>query len=148
MPSWAFKTTVPSGISFDGQIVYDSTLLQIPNTLKKYVQSIDVYHTSYNLVKHTGFEAKIYRKKNTSGTDLEAELSIMLVGDLPRWLQAMFVSLARACVGAGITVDFYDDWATDKQYTGYWVNASDFVDNSELLCGGSIDMQCIEIQDV
>jgi len=51
-------------------------------------------------------------------------------------------------VGAGITVDFYDDWATDKQYTGYWVNASDFVDNSELLCGGSIDMQCIEIQDV
>jgi hypothetical protein len=148
MPAWAIRPVLPSGVAFNGEIVYNSTLLDVPNTLKKHIESIEIRYSEYNLVKNTGFEHKKYRVKNTGSTSAEAEMSIMLVGNLDRWVQSIFITIARACHGSGMLIEFFDDIATDKQYIGRWVNAGDFVDNSELICGGSIDLVITKITEI
>ena len=146
MPAWAIRPVLPSGASFTGQIVHNMTNVTIPNTLKRYVDSVTISESDAYLNKYTGFETKKYRIGNATGATVDASLSIMLVGDLPRWLMGLFESLARGCNGAGMELEFYDDWISSTQYTGRWVNAADFVDNSELLCGGSIDLAVFDMQ--
>jgi len=149
MPSWALRSVLPDGTSFKGEIVYPMTSLEVPNTFRKYVESLEVsYSDSLYVIKDTGFEHKKYQREATGGIKILATVSIMLVGDLPRWLMCLLINLAIGCNGGGMWVDFYDDWATDKQYTGRWYNAVDFVENSELLCGGSIELECFIIQAI
>lgn len=148
MPAWAIRPVLPSGYLFAGQLVYPMTAVTIPNTLKKYVESIELIEANEYMNKYTGFESKKYRVENTAGTAINTSISIMLVGNLPRWMSDLFQSLARGCNGAGMHLEFYDDFATTGQYTGRWVNAADFVDNSEALCGGSIDIECFIAQPI
>ena len=147
MPSWAMRPVLPSGSTFDGQLVYNMTNVEIPDSLVRFIENIDYTWPNRNIDKYTGFEKKKYRLEANTGTDFEVFVSIMLVGDLPRWLQQLFMAVAKGCNG-GMQMDFYDSWATYNQYTGHWTNAADFVDNSELLCGGSIDMAVFKVQDI
>lgn len=148
MATWALRLVLPAGASFNGQIVWPMTNIEFPNTLKKYTQSVRIVEHSNNLTKHTGFESKKYRIAASTGTDYDIDLSIMLVGDLPRWACELLRDMAVGANGGGIEIQFYDDWITDYQYRGRWVNAGDFVDNSEALCGASIDILAFEKQAV
>ena len=148
MATWAFRPVLPAGATFTGQTVYGMTAVEVPSSLKRYVDSLDIQYQDIYVEKMTGFQSKKYRLKNTTGTPLQANVTIVLAGNIPRWLQQLFLTIAKGCNGGGMQVDFYDDWATDKQYTCRWVNAGDFIDNSELLCGGALELQAFEIQDV
>lgn len=148
MATWAFRPVLPAGSSFNGQTVYNMTNVEVPNTLKRYVESLEIVYADIYINKMTGFESKKYRIKNTTGTSIQASLRLTLIGSLPRWLQQLFVTIAKGCNGGGMQVDLYDDWTSDKQYTCRWVNAGDFIDNSELLCSGSLDLEAFVIQAV
>jgi len=148
MATWAFRPVLPAGSSFAGQTVYNMTAVEVPNTLLYYVDSLGIEYADIYINKMTGFETKKYRVKNTTGTSVQASLQLTLVGSLPRWLQQLFITIAKGCNGGGMQVDLYDDWATQKQYTCRWINAGDFIDNSELLCAGSLDLEAFVIQDV
>ena len=124
------------------------TNLEIPNTLSRYVEEVQIVYAQRYVNKFTGFETKKHRFRSSSGSDQEADVSIMLVGDLPRWLCGLLCELAKGCNGAGMRLELYDDWISDKQYTGLWANAGDFVDNSELLCGASMYLKAFDIQDI
>lgn len=148
MATWAFRPVTPAGSSFSGEMVYNMTNVEVPNTFCRYVDSLSVVYPNYNINKESGFLRKKYRRKAASGDDVEAEVSLMLAGDIPRWLRELLETIAKGCSGGGMHVDLYDDWATDKQYTCRWVNSGDFVDNTELLCGGSMDLLAFKIQSV
>ena len=148
MSTWALRPILPRSTTFNGQIVFPMTGLYVPNSLKRYVESVDLTMGSGLLNKYTGFETAKYRSDSDNQLYTIATLAIMLVGDLPRWLQRLMLNLAKGCNGAGMELEFYDDWATMKQYTGRWTNAGDFVDSSELLCGGSIQFSAFSIQDI
>jgi hypothetical protein len=148
MPSWALRAVLPTGSVFKGQLSYPMTAIEVPTALKYEIESVGIDYANLYENKNTGFEPKKYRVNSITGTAILATVQIMLVGDLTRVMQAILETLAKGCNGAGLYMDFYDDWISDKQYTGRWVNAGDFVDSSELLCGGSIEMSCFKIQDI
>ena len=137
---WAFKPKLPDGATFNGEIVWPSTGMEIPDTFRLYVENVTYSIRNQFDVKYTGFETKKYKIQNTN----ERLYRFMLVGDLPRWMQDALLRLAVAMNGAGMILQFKDNWisGTDESFTTYdgrWLNAGDFVDNSELLCGGSIE---------
>lgn len=148
MPAWALRAVLPSGASYNGQMVHDMTSLTIPNTFKKYVQQVSFDIPGGVLDKYSGFETKKFRVQNDTGVKLAGSVNIMMVGNLDKWMQFHLVSLAKGCNGCGMHIEFYDDWMTDTQYTGRWVNAGDFVDTSEILCGASIDLQIFDMQGI
>ncbi len=139
--TWSLKPKIPDGFSFDGELVYSSTSIEISPLLKGYIQSINLAGMDQFDLKYTGFESKKYKVANSN----EKSIRIMLVGNLPRWVCDSLESLAKAVNGAGMIIQFYDDFFTGTEaspitYECRWLNAGDFVDNSELLCGGSIEL--------
>jgi hypothetical protein len=136
---WTLKPKLTDGASFNGELVWPSTNLEIKYGFKLYVENVKVTFKNKFDLKYTGFESKKYKIQNGN----EKLFDIMLVGDLPRWLQDALLRLAIAMNGSGMILQFYDDWVTGTElvpitYEGRWLNAADFVDNNELLCGGSI----------
>lgn len=148
MPTWAFKPVLPSASVFSGQIVYQSTNINFPNTMKKYVDSVRIFRNSNYANKYTGFETKKYKINANSGNDYDIDINIVMVGNLPFNLFQILRNIAVSINGAGMEVQFYDDWITDKQYRGHWVNAGDFVDNNYIHYGASIQLACYEEQAV
>ena len=139
--AWALLPRTPTGATYDGNLVWNSTNIEIPDTFRQYVESINHSIKPMYINKYTGFETKKYYIRDSS----EHRFMIMLVGNLPRWLQEALKRLAIAMNGAGMILQFLDNWVTgtDASSTTYncrWVNAIDFVDNSELLCGGSMEL--------
>lgn len=137
--AWTLKAILPDDASFSGQIVWNSTEIEIPTTFKEYVESVDHSIKSQFINKYTGFETKKYNIRDTS----EHHFNFMLVGDLPRWLRDLLHVLAIATNGAGMIIRLDDTWVTTEGSTLFdcrWVNAGDFVDNSELLNGATMNL--------
>jgi len=139
--SYTLKPIIPDGYTFDGELVFNSTEIEIPSTFKNYVENLTLSIEGQYSNKYTGFETKKY-SLNENDTKF---LSITLVNDLPRWLCDLLQNLAIAMNGEGMILEFVDDWITGtiavpQAYNCRWVNAGDFTDNSELLCGASIDL--------
>jgi hypothetical protein len=139
--TWAFKTVLPTGSTFDGEMVFDSTDLEVDNDIKRFMESIDYVIDQYE-IKHTGFEKKKYKKTDASN----AIISITLVGDLPFYWHQILLRLAIAINGSGATLQFKDAWvsgtlASPVTYTCRWINAGDFVETSELLNGGTMELE-------
>ncbi len=137
--AWALKPAIPDSITFGGELVYPATDIEVPDDFREYVENACFEIKPQFINKMTGFETKKYK----TDTPSEVKMSIMMVGNLPRWLQQNLQRLAIAVNGAGLEIQFLDNWisGTDSSSITYncrWENAGDFVDNSELLCGGSL----------
>jgi len=139
--AWMIRPVLPTGTTFDGQLLYNITEYEIESVFKKYIESVEFEVMPQFETKITGFTKKKYRKTNSS----TIRISIMLVGNLPFWIHQLILGLAIGCNGAGITIDFRDTFCsatvdTPVTYNCRWLNAGDFVENSELINGGSIDL--------
>ncbi len=148
--AWALKPKFPTGTTFDGEMVWTSTDIEIPlEDFKNYVENIRHKINSQFENKYTGFETNKYKVQNSD----EKLFRIMLVGNLPRWLQDALHRLAIAMNGAGIILQWKDDFFTGTTsspvtYEARWLNAGDFVDNNELLCGGSMELLAYDSDNV
>jgi len=141
--SWSIRPKFPTGTTFDGEITWTSTDIEIPDNIYLQLESTNIVIGSQFVNKNTGFEKKKYKKHDNS----YVEYSIMLVGNLPYYLKELLLRLAAAVNGAGMILEFKDNWCMGTinspiQYECRWTNAGDFVENSELLCGGSIKLLC------
>jgi hypothetical protein len=58
------------------------------------------------------------------------------------WLCDRLRRFAYGANGAGIFVEFYDDWITSFIYTGRWVNAGKVTENSMVNGAASIELDC------
>jgi len=139
--SWALKPKLPDGASFSGQIVYPTTDIEFPDTFKNLVEGVRFGIVDQYLIKETGFEKTKYRRHDES----QKEMQIMLVGNMPRWASELLTRIATAINGPGMILQFYDDWVTGSSaspitYECRWINAGDFVENSHILTGGSLDL--------
>lgn len=139
--SWSLKPYIPDGYLFEGQMVWPSTDIEIPD-IKKFVESVSIRKRSKYVNKYTGFETKKYQIEGD--TDI-ISFNINLIGILPKYLADLFLRLANATNGAGMIIMFYDDWITGTEvspvtYYCRWTNAGDFVDSSALLSGGNLQL--------
>lgn len=139
--TWAFKTVLPDSATFNGEMVFDSPDLEVDNDIKRFTESAE-YSIKQYIIKHTGFEKKKY--KNTDASN--ANISITLVGDLPFTWHQILLRLAIAINGAGCTLQFKDTWISGTStspiiYDCRWLNAGDFVETSELLNGGTMELE-------
>ena len=138
--AWIIQAHLPGGSSFDGQICYDSTTIEVPDDLIRYLESIDIVETPKYINKYTGGETIKYRIGNSSGDDMDTEISISLVSKLPRYLFNILFSLANAINQGGMQLYFKDSIVSDEQYTCRWVNAVDFTESNVLVGSCSIDL--------
>lgn len=132
--------------AYDGHMINNMTNFVIDN-IDKHVETIDVSYRAafdYNL---TGFDSAIYLLNPNSANNVVADVTVMLVGDLPTHTMQQFIQLSKGILGAGMLLTFVDDIVTDRTYVGKWSNAADFVENSELLCGGSLLVEAYDIYD-
>lgn len=137
--TWALKPKIPTDATFGGEMVWNSTEMEIPATFKSYIESVSHSIKPMYINKATGFETKKYSKNDSSVHTWR----IMLVGNLPRWMCEALHRLAIAMNGAGMILQFDDTWITTEGSTIYdcrWINAGDFVENSTLLCGASMNL--------
>lgn len=140
--AWIIQATLPSGSSFGGQIVYDATTIEVPDDLIRYIESIDIAENPKYINKYTGSETKKYRIANSSGDDMDTEISISLVSKLPRYLFNILFSLANAINQGGMQLYFNDTIvsADEYQYTCRWINVADFTESNVLVGNCSIDL--------
>lgn len=139
--SWTFKPMVPVGYSFSGDMVYNSTEIEIPDSIIKNIDSVNHEIRSMYSVKLTGFETVLYQITDSS----EHLFSIMFVGNLSRWIGDLLTRLAVAMNGAGMVLQFKDTWITGTDaspvtYYCRWINAGDFVDSNILYGGASMNL--------
>ena len=139
--AWTFKPKIPDGYSFSGDMVYNSTEMEVPDTIIKHINSVEHEIRSMYSVKFTGFETVLYQVTDSS----EHFFSIMFVGDLSRWICDLLTRLAVAMNGAGMVLQFQDTWITGTDaspvtYYCRWLNAGDFVDSNLLLTGASMKL--------
>jgi hypothetical protein len=144
--SWALKPKLPDGVTFNGQLLYNSTHLEIEDTFSNYVQGVFNRKNSQYVIKYTGFQSKVYKKDDP----VRQIINITLVGNLPRWLFNALRTMAEAINGAGMILQFKDNWITGTEaspvtYTCRWANASDFVENNTLLMGGTMQLIAFNI---
>lgn len=139
--AWMMRPKLPASASFDGQMVYNSTDYEIDTTLRKYIESVDYEVFPQYIIKNTGFEKKKY--KTSEPTTIK--MSIMLVGNMPFYMQQILIKLAIAINSSGMIIEYRDSFVSGTpdvpvSYDCRWINAGDFVDTSELLFGGSIEL--------
>lgn len=145
--SWALKPRIPPGGSFNGQIVYPSIDLEFPlDAFINIVESISFSISDQYINKLTGFETKKYKVHDNT----EKNISIMLVGDLEFWQMELLLNIATAMNSSGMILQWSDNFFTGTTsvpvlYSGRWINAGDFVENSALLCGGTIELVAYNI---
>jgi hypothetical protein len=124
--------------SYSGEMIYNNTNFAVSDTFKKYVESLEIVYDGINKVDNTGFSDVKYLENTTNATNTSGSISVMLVGDLPTWLMGQLTQLAKACIGGGMSLLFKDTWVSGNNYYCKWDNAGDFVENDELLCGGTM----------
>ncbi len=138
---YVLRPALYDGAVFSGQLVYPTTVYEVDERLLKYIESIGYSINDQYVVKNTGFEKKIY--KQNAGTI--KEISITLVGNLPFWMHEILIQLAVSVNGSGMMIEFNDTIITGTTsaptvHDCRWVNAGDFVNNNELLNGGTIQL--------
>ena len=131
--SWTFKPVINTGFSFSGDMVYNSSEIEVPDSVIKYINSVDNDIQSMYLDKYTGFETVKYQVRDSS----LRHFSINFVGNMPRWVRDLLCELAIAVNGAGMVIQFRDTWVTGTDavpvvYYCNWLNAGDFVDSNVL----------------
>ncbi len=124
--------------SYAGEMIYNNTLFTVGDTFKKYVESLEIVYDAIHKLDNTGFAGSKYLENAVNATSASGNIAITLVGDLPSWLMWRLSQLAKACIGGGMSLSFVDDWVSVNTYTCKWDNAGDFVENDELLCGGTM----------
>ena len=144
--AWALKPKLPDGAVFGNEIVYQSTVVEIPDTFKLYVSSIQQSTNNQFVNKATGFETNRYK---TNDAD-KISIDITLAGNIPHWLEDALKVLAQSMNGAGMILQFLDDWVngTTLQPVTYdcrWINAGDFVNNSTLLSGATMQLLAFNV---
>ena len=146
MANWTFRASVPTGVSFTGQMPYKMAGYEIVDDIKKSIQSISIRRANRYIVKHTGFEYIKYKAANVAvdGDSNLVSIEIMFIGNMERWAHDMLRRLAIGVNGSGMPIEFFDDIASSYTYKGYWVNAGDFVESSEILCGASMVLECYD----
>lgn len=144
--AWIMKSILPGGSSFDGQISYASTTIVVPDDLIRYIESIDILEIPKYINKYTGSETKKYRIANASGNDIDTEINIALVSNLPRYLFNILFSIANAINQGGMQLYFDDTIVSDYQYTCRWINTADFTESNVLVGNCSIDLLSWEKQ--
>jgi len=135
----AFTPNIPE--AFDGEMVFNMESYVVADTFSKYVESMSIVHRPKFVVKRTGFEGYKHLIHKHSGNDVLVDIMIVLNGGMPRWLMQQLTQLAKGVLGAGMELAFRDDWWSSYTYTCRWVNASDFVENSTLSNGGTMELQ-------
>ena len=138
MAVYIFRPTV-NGESFNGQIAYADTSIDIPTDVKRFVESIDISETPQYLNKYTGFETTKHRIYNSTGNELETKIKVGLVANLPDYYYRLFVSLANAINAGGLYILFHDDLCSGYEYICRWLNTSSFVESNVLYGSLSLD---------
>lgn len=131
--------------SYSGQMIYNVTNYAIGDTFSKYVESVDLVYDTVKRVANTGFSDIQFLDNAIDATAASGSIAVTLVGDLPSWLSGQLVQLAKACLSGGMSLSFVDSWVTDNTYKCKWENAGDFVENDELLCGGTMLLKFYEV---
>lgn len=134
-------TPVFSGAYTNGPIVYNVSNYTIGDNFKYYVDSMEVVYDSINDLQLSGFSNIKFLQNTYNIAETSGSISITLVGDLPKWLMQQLLQLSKAVMGGGMELSFTDAFATYKTYKCKWENAGDFVENSELLCGGTMQLR-------
>ena len=134
--------------TFSGQLIYPITLYKILSIKRIYIESVSYIYESKYTSKMTGLEKVNHIIHNYSGANCIAEINILFVLNLPRSFSSKMIQLARAVNSSGMDIAFRDDFGTNKIYTGKWINATDFSENSELLSNGTMTLKCYKIEDI
>ena len=139
--TWLFKPDIPDTESFDGQMVYNIEDIEINETDKKYISSVGYKILGRNITKNTGFESITFQHKDL----IEVLYIFTWSSDLPHYLKNQLHRLAIGLNGTGAGLKFQDNFIAGTEstpiiYTCRWKNAGDFVDNSEILCGGKMKL--------
>ena len=145
--SWIIKTALPGGSTFKGQIVYDTTTIEVPDSLIRYIESVSIREANKYITKLTGGEATKHKVAYV-GTDMDTEISIVLIGKLPRYYFSLFYMLANAINQGGMPLYFKDTFASDYQYTCRWVNAVSFAESDVLFGGCTLELSSWEKQSL
>jgi hypothetical protein len=134
-----------SGLSFDGQISYGMTNIEISTDLIRYIDSIKLSTRGHLQLMDTGFE----RRVTQTDTPENRYFNFQIAGNCPKHLVENLRSLAKSINGGSIPLRFYDDFftgqAATKIYKCTWVNAGDFVDNNILTSTAAISLFSWEI---
>jgi hypothetical protein len=144
--AWALKPKLPDGAVFGNEIVYQSTVVEISDTFKLYVISIQQATNNQFVNKATGFETDRYKKNDAD----KISIDITLAGNIPHWLEDALKVLAQSMNGAGMILQFLDDWVNGTvlqpvTYDCRWVNAGDFVNSSTLLSGATMQLLAFNV---
>lgn len=139
--TYVIRPKLPEAATFTGQIVFNTTDLEVDDRLITHIESVDYGIFPQFLIKNTGFEKKKYKYTDKSTVNI----SITLVGNLPFWLHQILIQLATAVNGSGMIIQFNDTFVSGTTsaptvYDCRWLNAGDFVENNELLNGGVIEL--------
>jgi len=139
--TWALKPKLPGGSSFSGQMVYNTVDIEVEDTFKDSVEWVAFKILGQYDYLLNGFESIIYKKDVYT----QKKISIMLVGSLNHNVKNQLHRLAIGLNGSGMILQWKDDIvsgtvASPVTYECRWLNAGKFVDNSEILCGGRIDL--------
>lgn len=138
-------TPVYTGAYSTSPMLYNNYNFTVSDNFKYYVESLEIVYDSIFDKKLTGFNDVKYTLNPVDATYRSGQIAITLVGDLPSWLMSQLIQLAKACLGAGMILLFSDVFATNDSYNCHWENAGDFVENNELLCGGTINLKFYEL---
>lgn len=132
--------------SYDGHRIYSNTNNSSGN-IEKYIDSVEIVLSPPHFRQRTGFADVVY-SGNTSGENIQGEMTIQLVGDLPQYLTSFFIQLSKSFLGSGMDLLFYDGTITGKQYTGKWDNACDFVENDAVTSTGIILLKFYKFEGI
>ena len=124
-----------------GYQVYDMQLFDVDDGIKKYIESMSITHRSKFVNNVTGFETTKHIFGAVTGNNLLVDIQIGLTGDLSRAYMQQLRRLAEGINGAGLALTFRDDWWSNYNYTCRWANAMDMAENTELLCGGTMQLE-------
>jgi len=128
-----------------GELGYTMANYAVPIALKKSIESVAVTYQNAVEVKMTGFEGIRHVIAPTTGDDILCTVDIQFAGDLAYSDRRRLETLANGMLGAGLSMYFYDDWIDSVAYTCRWLNAGDFVSNTELLAGGMMHLEAWKV---
>lgn len=130
--------------SYSGQMIYNNTNFLVGDSFKKHIESVELAYDAINKIDGTGFEDTGYLQNAVDSINSTGSIAITLVGDLPKETMEQLHQLAKACIGGGMSLSYYDI-GSDNTFKCKWENAGDFVENDELLCGGTMLLRFYEV---
>ena len=142
MPTWLLRAVAPDDYTFNGEMVYPVTNYEIPYEFKRQIDSVNIEEEPRFNLKINGFEYVQHQINSKETATIIAKIGIQTVGTLPMWLCDRLKRFAYGANGAGIFVEFYDDWITNFIYTGRWVNAGEVTENSMINGAVSVALDC------